>query len=83
MSTDPDSRTGFGPYLELVGPTYEVNDSEGDEESEVKTIRYGVYEDLEQALNLYGEETAAVLLEPIQGEAGYVFSIPRVLTLLF
>ncbi|RXW18097.1 hypothetical protein EST38_g7765 [Candolleomyces aberdarensis] len=72
MSTDPDSRTGFGPYLERVGPTFEVNDSEGDEESEVKTIRYGVIEDLEQALKLYGEETAAVLLEPIQGEAGIV-----------
>ncbi|KAF5334995.1 hypothetical protein D9611_010056 [Ephemerocybe angulata] len=72
MSTDPDSRTGFGPYLERVGSTYEVEDTEGDEESEVKTIRYGVIEDLEHALALYGEETAAVLLEPIQGEAGIV-----------
>jgi ornithine--oxo-acid transaminase len=40
MSTDPDSRTGFGPYLEGVGPTFEVADVDGDEESEVKTIRY-------------------------------------------
>ena len=39
MSTDPDSRTGFGPYLEGVGPTFEVADVDGDEESEVKTIR--------------------------------------------
>lgn len=29
-------------------------------------------EDLEQALQLYGKETAAILLEPIQGEAGIV-----------
>jgi len=70
MSTDPDSRTGFGPYLDRVGSTYQVHDSDGDEESQTKTIRYGVIEDLEQALDLYGKETCAVLLEPIQGEAG-------------
>ena len=29
-------------------------------------------EDLEQALSLYGKDTAAILLEPIQGEAGIV-----------
>ncbi|KAK0494389.1 ornithine-oxo-acid aminotransferase [Armillaria luteobubalina] len=65
MSTDPDSRTGFGPYLEGVGPTY----LDG---SQLNTIRYGVVEDLERALELHGANVAAFLVEPIQGEAGIV-----------
>ena len=65
MSTDPESRDGFGPYLEGVGPTYVDN-------GEVKLIRYGVLSDLERALELHGENVAAFLVEPIQGEAGYV-----------
>jgi ornithine--oxo-acid transaminase len=64
MSTDPESRTGFGPYLEGVGPVY--TDADGEQ----KTIRYGVFEDLERALELYGQHVAAFLVEPIQGEAG-------------
>lgn len=63
MSTDPDSRTGFGPYLEGVGPTYVDGDK-------VQTIRFGVVEDLKRALELNGENIAAFLVEPIQGEAG-------------
>lgn len=59
MSTDPDSRNGFGPMVERVGPY--VDDMQ---------IRYNHAEDIESALNKYGEETAALLLEPIQGEAG-------------
>jgi ornithine--oxo-acid transaminase len=66
MSTDPDSRTGFGPYLQGVGPVFEDGGVQ-------KTIRYGVIEDLERALELYGRKVAAFLVEPIQGEAGYVF----------
>ena len=65
MSTDPESRGGFGPYLEGVGPTFVDGE-------ETKTIRYGVAEDLERALELYGNRVAAFLVEPIQGEAGYV-----------
>ncbi|PBK85660.1 ornithine aminotransferase [Armillaria gallica] len=65
MSTDPDSRTGFGPYLKGVGPTY----LDG---SQLNTIRYGVVEDLERALELHGKNVAAFLVEPIQGEAGIV-----------
>ncbi|EMD30903.1 ornithine-oxo-acid aminotransferase [Gelatoporia subvermispora B] len=65
MSTDPESRTGFGPYLRGVGPTFEDN-------GEVREIRYGVIEDLERALELHGKNTAAFLIEPIQGEAGIV-----------
>lgn len=65
MSTDPESRSDFGPFLEGVGPTY----TDG---GEVKTIRFGVVEDLERALELYGDRAAAFLVEPIQGEAGCV-----------
>ncbi|WFD26672.1 ornithine aminotransferase [Malassezia nana] len=59
MSTEDDSRNGFGPMLERVGPVVEDI-----------TIRYNNIQDLEFALERYGHETAAVLLEPIQGEAG-------------
>lgn len=63
MSTDPESRGGFGPYLRAVGPEYEDN-------GETRTIRYGEISDLERALELHGKNTAAFLVEPIQGEAG-------------
>lgn len=65
MSTDPESRNDFGPYLEGVGPTY----LDG---GELKYIRYGEVSDLERALEFHGENVAAFLVEPIQGEAGYV-----------
>lgn len=61
MSTDPDSYAGFGPYLPLVGPVV----------PEAKTtIRYNNLEDLEKVLDVVGEQVAAFLVEPIQGEAG-------------
>lgn len=63
MSTDPESRGGFGPYLQGVGPTFQDG-------AQTRTIRYGVIEDLERALELYGTDVAAFLIEPIQGEAG-------------
>ena len=66
MSTDPESRDGFGPYLEGVGPVYV------DEEGEPQVIRYGVLEDVEHALRVHGQNVAAFLVEPIQGEAGCV-----------
>lgn len=59
MSTDPDSYSGFGPYLPLVGPN--VTET---------TIRYNNLEDLEKVLNAVGKNVAAFLVEPIQGEAG-------------
>lgn len=65
MSTDPESRNGFGPYLEGVGPTYRDGDA-------IKTIRYGEIDDIRRALELHGKHVAAILLEPIQGEAGIV-----------
>ena len=65
MSTDPDSRNGFGPYLGGVGPTYRDGDT-------THTIRYGEIEDIRRALELHGKGVAAFLIEPIQGEAGIV-----------
>jgi len=65
MSTDPESRGGFGPYLEGVGPTFRDGDA-------VRTIRYGEIEDIRRALELHGKNVAAFLIEPIQGEAGIV-----------
>ncbi|CAL1698195.1 unnamed protein product [Somion occarium] len=65
MSTDPESRTGFGPYLPLVGPIFDDN-------GKSRTIRYGDISDIERALELYGKNVAAFLVEPIQGEAGIV-----------
>lgn len=64
MSTDPESRGGFGPYLEGVGPSYEDG-------GQVRYIRFGEISDLERALEVHGSNVAAFLVEPIQGEAGY------------
>ncbi|KAI0339125.1 ornithine aminotransferase [Trametopsis cervina] len=65
MSTDPESRTGFGPYLQGVGPVF-------DDEGTARVIRYGEISDLKRAFELYGKNAAAFLIEPIQGEAGIV-----------
>jgi len=66
LSTEPESRDGFGPYLAGVGPTYK------DQTGTAKTIRYGHIEDLKEAFDHYGKNVAAFLVEPIQGEAGIV-----------
>ncbi|KAJ7060381.1 ornithine-oxo-acid aminotransferase [Mycena amicta] len=73
MSTDPSSRTGFGPFLPLVGPTF--TDAAGTQ----RTIRYDNIQDLEDALELHGKDVAAFLVEPIQGEAGIVVPSPSYL----
>ncbi|KAF9091615.1 ornithine aminotransferase [Mortierella sp. AD031] len=61
MSTDPDARLGFGPYLPNVGP---ICPKTG------RTIRYNNIEDLEYVLEHNGKNVCAFLVEPIQGEAG-------------
>lgn len=75
MSTDPDATTNFGPYLPGVGPQIPG-------EKAGTLIRYGVVEDVERAFNNAGDKIAAILLEPIQGEAGIVVPpadyLPRV-----
>ncbi|KAG8970314.1 ornithine aminotransferase [Tulasnella sp. 419] len=65
MSTDPESRRDFGPFLEGVGPRYEVGGKE-------HVLRYNSVDDLRHALEIHGENVAAFLVEPIQGEAGIV-----------
>ena len=61
MSTDPDCRRQFGPFLPQVGPICPQTQ---------RTLRYNNVQDLEDALNAHGKDVAAFLVEPIQGEAG-------------
>ncbi|KAI0481189.1 ornithine aminotransferase [Xylariaceae sp. FL0804] len=63
LSTDPESRDNHGPYVPNVGATCP---------STGKTIRYNNVADLEEALEAHGKDTAAFIVEPIQGEAGVV-----------
>ncbi|CAR26618.1 hypothetical protein ZYGR_0H04360 [Zygosaccharomyces rouxii] len=64
LSTDEeDSRKNFGPFLENTSAHCPTTH---------KPIRYGVAEDLEDILKVKGDKVAAIILEPIQGEAGIV-----------
>lgn len=63
MSTDPESRDNYGPYLPNIGSSNPSNN---------EPIRYNNVADLEKVLEEHGKETAAFLVEPIQGEAGIV-----------
>ncbi|KAK9487475.1 pyridoxal phosphate-dependent transferase [Lipomyces starkeyi] len=63
MSTDPEARDNYGPYLQNVGPIVPGTN---------KLIRFNHIEDIEDALNAVGDRVAAFLVEPIQGEAGVV-----------
>ncbi|SSD59697.1 probable Ornithine aminotransferase [Saccharomycodes ludwigii] len=74
LSTDEeDSRKNYGPFLNTL--TAKIP---GGEENEY--IRYGVIEDIERAFKSHGDKIAAILLEPIQGEAGIVVPPPDYLT---
>lgn len=63
LSTDPDSRENYGPFLPNTGATVP---------STGRTIRFNSPDDLEEALAAHGPQTAAFIVEPIQGEAGVV-----------
>ncbi|XBW36876.1 hypothetical protein QEN19_002455 [Hanseniaspora menglaensis] len=63
LSVDPESKDHFGPFLDTLTAKQPGKDS---------YLRYGVIEDLEKALASKGDKVAAVILEPIQGEAGIV-----------
>lgn len=63
MSTDPESRDNYGPYLPNIGS---VNPTTG------KQIRYNNVDDVRELFEAHGKNTAAFLVEPIQGEAGIV-----------
>jgi len=63
LSSDPESRDNYGPYLPYIGsmcPATKI------------PIRYNNIGDLRQALDHHGANTAAFIVEPIQGEAGIV-----------
>ncbi|KAA1131013.1 hypothetical protein PGTUg99_025445 [Puccinia graminis f. sp. tritici] len=98
MSTDPDYRNSFGPFLTSIGSSCPINapassgqrslryKSESSHShlqdilidfcKNVETSRVNYRDidlnDIERALNAHGKNTAAVLLEPIQGEAGII-----------
>jgi ornithine--oxo-acid transaminase len=63
MSTDPESRDNYGPYLPNVGSVCPTTN---------KPIRYNNVEDVRDLFERHGKNTAAFLVEPIQGEAGIV-----------
>lgn len=63
MSTDPESRDNYGPYLPNIGSVCP---------STKKPLHYNDISALEAALEAHGDKVAAFLVEPIQGEAGIV-----------
>ncbi|CZT40248.1 probable ornithine aminotransferase [Rhynchosporium secalis] len=71
LSTDPESRDNYGPYVPGIGATCPVTN---------KAIRYNNVEDIRAVLEAHGKETAAFIVEPIQGEAGVVVPADDYLT---
>ncbi|KAG5980697.1 hypothetical protein E4U55_003741 [Claviceps digitariae] len=63
LSTDPESKDNYGPYVPNIGAVCPVTG---------KPIRFNNVDDLEAVLDAHGKNTAAFLVEPIQGEAGVV-----------
>lgn len=63
MSTDPESRENYGPYLPLIGSSCPHTK---------QPLPYNDIDALRTALEAHGPRTAAFLVEPIQGEAGIV-----------
>jgi len=63
MSSDPESRDLYGPYLPNIGCEFPVSG---------KKIRFGNLSDIQELLENNHTKTAALLIEPIQGEAGIV-----------
>lgn len=63
LSTDPESKDNYGPYLPNISATCPVTGS---------PIRYNNVADLEKVFDAHGKNTAAFIVEPIQGEAGVV-----------
>lgn len=63
LSNDPESRDNYGPYLPNVGCICPATG---------KAIRYNNIDDIKEVLQAHGKNTAAFIIEPIQGEAGIV-----------
>lgn len=66
LSSDEYCRESFGPFVPGIGPVVELPEGGSYE------IRFDHAEDLERALELHGENVAAFIVEPIQGEAGII-----------
>lgn len=71
MSTDPESRENYGPYLPNVGSICPKTK---------KQIPYNDVEAVRTAMEAHGEKIAGFLVEPIQGEAGIVVPDENYLT---
>ena len=63
MSTDPESRDNYGPFLPNLGPRCPNTGKE---------LLYNDIDGLKSAFSAHGDKIAAFLVEPIQGEAGIV-----------
>ncbi|KAL8799092.1 MAG: hypothetical protein Q9182_006155 [Xanthomendoza sp. 2 TL-2023] len=63
MSTDPESRDNYGPYLPNIGSSCPHTKQK---------LPYNNIDALRSALEAHGSKTAGFLVEPIQGEAGIV-----------
>ncbi|KAG5940356.1 hypothetical protein E4U60_000545 [Claviceps pazoutovae] len=63
LSTDPESKENYGPYVPNIGATCPATGN---------AIRFNNVADLEEAFEVHGKNTAAFLVEPIQGEAGVI-----------
>lgn len=63
LSTDPQSRGGFGPYVPGLTATCPETGT---------LLQYDDSDALEAVLKAHGSQVAAFLVEPIQGEAGII-----------
>lgn len=63
MSTDPESRDNYGPFLPNVGSVCPETK---------KSIPYNDVQAVRTAFEAHGDKVAGFLVEPIQGEAGIV-----------
>ena len=68
LSTDPESRDHYGPYVPNLGAVWPDVDASATD-SATLTVRFGSVEDLERVLKQHGQTIAAFIVEPIQGEA--------------
>ena len=71
LSTDPESRGNYGPFVPLLGSVCPATKTR---------LPFDDIPALRQALRAHGSKTAALLVEPIQGEAGIVVPSPDYLS---
>ena len=71
MSTDPESRENYGPYLPLVGCVCPATK---------KNIPFNDISAVRAAFEAHGDRLSGFLVEPIQGEAGVVVPDDNYLT---